>query len=480
MRNVLVVMLLLPLAGFGQNQYWAQQYGAQSALLGGAVIAGTENNSALYYNPALLARIENGHLSVSANAYGFEFAKLKNGAGTGLDLTSFQTLIYPQIISGMIALKKAPKFKLGYGILTRFSNRMKLNLLTEQEVEISSLGAGPEYYKTNFVYELSNIEQWGALSLGYKINDKFSVGISQFISYLNNDSRLSIDRSVDIAADTASFTAQQKLENNSVINHVALLYKLGFSFQSNGHKLGVTVTSTSIRLWGRANASASNLGFNEDRLAAGEPNPTDPPSSFIVEGQNRKLDAYYKLPWSFALGYEYQFKSGTRLMFASELFMPISQYTVFVDPAEVPIRPAQAHGNATADSVLFKTNELSMVVNAAIAVEQPINDKFSFLGSFRTDFNSTDFDSQRNVTASINTTFWNSYHFSAGVTWKRTNSKMAFGFNYTLGESGVQNQPVSFTAPISSRSLLGQTQRNFEPVVHGLSVIVGYTYYLPK
>ncbi|MCF8275103.1 MAG: outer membrane protein transport protein [Flavobacteriales bacterium] len=479
MKNVFTILVLF----FGastitaQNQYWAQQYGAQSALLGGAVVAGASDNSALYYNPALLARIENGHLSVSANAYGFEFAKLKNGAGTGQDLTSFQTLIYPQIISGMINLKKAPKFKLGYGILTRFSNRMKISLLTEQQIEITDLGDGTEYYKTNFVYELSNIEQWGALSLGYKINDKFAVGISQFISYLNNDSRLSIDRSVDVAADSASFTAQRVLENNSVINHIGLLYKLGFSYQNNGHKLGLTVTSTSIRLWGRANASASDLAYNMNRMPGGSVINN---SSVIVEGQNRKLDAYYRLPWSFALGYEYQFKSGTRLMFTSELFLPIKQYTVFVDTKEVAVRPSQAFGGATVDSVLLKTNQLRMVVNAAIGLEQPINEKFNFLASFRTDFNSTDFDSQRNVAASINTTFWNSYHFSTGITWKRTNSKMALGFNYTLGESAVQNQPISFSAPISAQSLVGTTQRNFSPVVHGLSVIVGYTYYLPK
>lgn len=479
MKNVFTILILILCAETitAQNQYWAQQYGAQSALLGGAVVAGAEDNSALYYNPALLSRIENGHLSVSANAYGFEFAKLKNGAGTGLDLTSFQTLIYPQMISGMINLKKAPKFKLAYGILTRFNNKMKLNLLTEQEIEITPLGAGFEYYKTSFVYELSNIEQWGALSLGYKINDKFSVGISQFISYLNNDSRLSIDRSVDVAADSASFTAQRVLENNSVIDHIGLLYKLGFSYQNKGHKLGITVTPTSIRLWGRANASASDLAYNMDRMAGG---PVSSNSSVIVEGQNRKLDAYYRLPWSFALGYEYQFKSGTRLMFASELFLPIKQYTVFVDPKEVSVRPTEAFGGATVDSVLFKTNELRMVINAAIALEQPISEKFSFLASFRTDFNSTDFDSQRNVTASINTTFWNSYHFSTGITWKRTNSKMALGFDYTLGQAKVLQEPLSFSAPINSQSLLGTTQRDFEPVVHGLSVIVGYTYYLPK
>ncbi|MCB0754657.1 MAG: hypothetical protein H6603_06165 [Flavobacteriales bacterium] len=480
MNRLILFLLLLPSLGWGQNQYWAQQYGSRSALLGGAVVAGATDNSALYYNPALLSLIENGHLSVSANAYGFEFAKLKNGAGNGLDLVSFQTLIYPQIVSGMINLKKAPKFKLGYGILTRFSNRTKLNLLTEQQVEITPLGSGDEYYKSNFIYELSNIEQWGAISLGYKINEKFSVGLTQFISYLNNDSRLSIDRSVDVSADSASFTAQLLSENNSIINHVGLLYKVGFSFQSNGHKLGVTATSPNIKLWGRANASAAQIEYNMDRLGAADPEPFFSLSSLIVESQNRRLDVNYKLPWSFALGYEYEFPKGTKIMFASEVFLPVKQYTVFVDESPVTIRPEQTYQGAQVDSFLFKTNELQLVINAAIGIEQPINDKFSYLFSFRTDFNSTDFDSQRNVTASINTTFWNSYHFATGVTWKRTNSKMALGFNYTLGESAVQQQPISFTAPISARTLVGPTERNFKPVVHGLSVIVGYTYYLPK
>ena len=139
MRFLFILAMLSGTGLLAQNQYWSQQYGAQSALLGGAVVAGVIDNSALYYNPSLLARIENGHLSVSANAFGFEIANLKNGAGNGLDLNSFQTLIYPQMISGMIKLKKAPRWKLAYGLLTRFHNRLKMSLLTEQQVEITSL-----------------------------------------------------------------------------------------------------------------------------------------------------------------------------------------------------------------------------------------------------------------------------------------------------------------------------------------------------
>ena len=178
MRFLFILAMLSGTGLLAQNQYWSQQYGAQSALLGGAVVAGVIDNSALYYNPSLLARIENGHLSVSANAFGFEIANLKNGAGNGLDLNSFQTLIYPQMISGMIKLKKAPRWKLAYGLLTRFHNRLKMSLLTEQQVEITSLGEGPEFYRTNFEYELRNIEQWGAIGFGFKVTDGFSIGLT--------------------------------------------------------------------------------------------------------------------------------------------------------------------------------------------------------------------------------------------------------------------------------------------------------------
>src|SRR5688572_10526001 len=105
---------------FAQNNYWAQQYGSRSSLMGGCVVGGVRDNSALYYNPAGIAYIDSAHLNVSANAYGMDFVQLKNGAGTDLDLQSLKILVYPQFISGLVKFKIAPKLKLAYGLLTRY------------------------------------------------------------------------------------------------------------------------------------------------------------------------------------------------------------------------------------------------------------------------------------------------------------------------------------------------------------------------
>ena len=480
MIRTLLVLLFLPLVGVSQNQYWAQQYGAQSSLLGGAVIATVNDNGAIYYNPARLAVIENNHLSISANAYGFEYGSLRNAAGDGLDLNTFQTNIYPQIISGMIKLKNTDRWKLGYGILTRFNNRLKFSFDMDMFTELVSTSPGEEYFTGNFTYELANIEQWGAIATGFKVTDNFSVGLSQFVSYLHNDSRIEINRRADAVVDSTGFSIERLLEENSVIDHRALLYKLGFLYRKNGHRFGLTVTTPSIQLFGRAKVSRTDLGFNMNRILEAPTEIFNTYPSFAMEEENRILKANYRLPWSFALGYGYVFDGGAKLVFTAEAFMPIKRFTVFLYDEPTAVRPTETYDGFTVDSFLYKTNQLRWVLNVAIGLEHPINERFSMLASFRTDFNSTDFDSQRNISASINTTFWNYYHFTLGATWKRENSQLAFGFNYSLGESRPRRQPLSFSEPLDPETLFGQTDDTFTSVVHGLSAIVGYTYYLRK
>ena len=60
MKTALLTFCLL--IGYSTTQaqdmhYWTQQYGARSSMLGGAVIHGLDDNSAVFYNPANLAYI---------------------------------------------------------------------------------------------------------------------------------------------------------------------------------------------------------------------------------------------------------------------------------------------------------------------------------------------------------------------------------------------------------------------------------------
>ena len=109
------------------DHYWSQQYGAESTLMGGAMVAGTDDNSAIYYNPGALAFISNPSLSVDANVYRLDKILITDGAGNGTNLNSAQISIYPEIISGMLNLGKAKKLKFSYTILTRNHNNILMN-----------------------------------------------------------------------------------------------------------------------------------------------------------------------------------------------------------------------------------------------------------------------------------------------------------------------------------------------------------------
>jgi len=80
------------------DHYWSQQYGAESTLMGGAMVAGVSDNSAVYYNPGALAFITNPNLSIDVNVYRMDRILIKDGAGQGLNLNSAQIRMKHQLI----------------------------------------------------------------------------------------------------------------------------------------------------------------------------------------------------------------------------------------------------------------------------------------------------------------------------------------------------------------------------------------------
>jgi hypothetical protein len=80
----LIILLFLSssLCQAQDNHYWSQQYGAESTLLGGAMVAGANDNSAIYYNPGSLGFIVNPSLSIDANVYRMDKILITDGAVT--------------------------------------------------------------------------------------------------------------------------------------------------------------------------------------------------------------------------------------------------------------------------------------------------------------------------------------------------------------------------------------------------------------
>ena len=70
-RSILLAILFISVFPvFCQDyHYWSEQFGAESHLMGGAVVAGVRDNSAIFYNPGAVGFIEGNSVSVNANIY---------------------------------------------------------------------------------------------------------------------------------------------------------------------------------------------------------------------------------------------------------------------------------------------------------------------------------------------------------------------------------------------------------------------------
>mgnify|MGYP006296864469 FL=1 len=96
------LLILLIVASFTLHaqefNYSLNGVGSRSNMLAGAVTAGVRDNSAIFYNPAGLAFIENSSLSVSSNGYYLGMFNAQNAVGSGLDLKSTTIDGLPQIV----------------------------------------------------------------------------------------------------------------------------------------------------------------------------------------------------------------------------------------------------------------------------------------------------------------------------------------------------------------------------------------------
>lgn len=466
------------------NHYWVHNYNSTSSLLGGAVVAGDADNTAIFYNPATITQMQKGsNLSLAANLFSWNFYNFYDLLGDGINMTTNNFLVQPQFISFTYSPKNSRGISLAFAALTRIKERIEMNYTDARFVDVIHRYPGEEKYNTQFNYRNDYSDSWVGIAMAHDINDKFSYGISMFTSF----STLKYDYGWSATAynpnDTIGFVDFKLSEgsyNESLqFTDYRLIFKLGISYELKRWRFGLTFTSPSLRLFSGGKSASrvekqSNIAYDGKLL----------PDYIVFDGQSKdELKTNYKLPWSIAFGFIHDIPHrGSKFYFTTEYFSRIDTYRM-VD--------AQVNQNITTPSLENELGEIdwlsymygsNAILNVAVGYSWTLKKGLTFLNALRTDFSAVynykiDEGTDLNY---IKTTEYNIYHYSGGVKFSIKKQRFiaggdfAFGYRTNSKQSANFSDPVEYE-PVSGRALQGPLNENSDTYYFGFSVYVGAT-----
>jgi hypothetical protein len=459
------------------HHYWTQQFGSRSALMGGAVVGGVRDTSAGFYNPGALGFVKEPTLSVSANAYQLERLSIGNGFGTGEELSSDQIGVIPLLASGTLILERFPEHTFGYTLLTktqssfsasgRVDKTLNIGDFTHQDGTVSF--PGDENYIGQLIVENETTEFWGGLTWAYQIRPNISVGTTVFLAFRNQ----SQNESIRVRAVNDDVMSTSDIINYIDFWHIRSLLKLGVAAEFEPFKLGLTVTTPSINIFGQGTVAAEE-SFNNFY----DPT-TDQLTGILASDRQENLDTTYQSPFSIALGAEIQLTKATNLGLAVEWFAQQGEYDVFTPGSHTFLRDVVSpvidltSGQTTLDgqSLIQVKDAADEVFNVGVAVEHVFNERVRGYFSFRTDQESN----PEIATRSLGIANWDIYHLTIGTITRRKRSELAVGLTYSFGEQEQFQQFANFSN-LNQGQLVGDNQETTAKF-RAFSLLVGYTYF---
>ena len=160
-----------------------------------------------------------------------------------------------------------------------------------------------------------------------------------------------------------------------------LLWKLGLAMDLSKVKLGLTVTTPRINVYGKGSTLFEDYLVGVD--TTGDGNRDD---YFVYDIQN-DLDVTYKSPWAVGLGLGIPLQRAN-LHFSAEWYSNIPSYEL------MSIEPFL--GQSTGDTISFVLmDELNSVINFGFGLEWNLSDKLSAYASVATDYSAVPQDLNR-------------------------------------------------------------------------------------
>jgi hypothetical protein len=430
---LLGLTILLRIELFGQlDRYWDVNVNAESALMGGATVAGQGDIGSAFYNPAGISKSKSSKLSINASMISWQFYNFKNATGFGRDFKSNNLTILPRAFSFLYKPKKVNGMY--FELLTMLRSKVNFTLNESRSAlsDVNSEIPGDEVVSTNYFLRTGYNDYYMGLGLGYNLGNNWSIGGSAFISIKSVFQQQRYNIAFFPTSDSfyyqgeagESYTTSIDFNSTVSFDDISLLGKLGINYLSEDFSFGLVVTSPSVNFYGK--------GYSE-KLVAIQNIRVDTLSgltSVRVQDWQRGLSAHMKTPWSISMGVRFH-SHNQRFQFTAsiEYFFKINAYKMIVaeenpfitDPAtyeQLPVKDFATYANAADD-----------VFNVAFGMRYEVSEPVTLFGGFRTDFNArTDWDlGEFGNYSTLISSDYDLFHFTFGSTFRIKNSDLMMG-----------------------------------------------------
>lgn len=398
------------------NNYWMNQHGNRARLLGGAMIGSAKDLSAVYYNPGALALVEKPEILLAGNVVEFREINGENLIGDEASIGSTRLSAAPSLLAGEISLKQLHINRLAYSLLTRVNNHDSVRSRLQQD----QIGDFPNlsFFANDLDARQSIDETWFGLSYARKIRSNVGVGVTSFVAYRSHDFKLQ-DTAQGLSESGEGAVALETRDLSFA--HFRLLWKIGLASEWHRWKLGFSITTPGIGLFGDGVRRIDQTRVSTIPDQGGN-------TIAQVTTATQEADSAFHSPLSLGFGLARRL-GNTYLHFSTEWFAPVSEYKV------LDIEPfvSQSTGEVI-DAVPY--GELDDVLNFAVGVEHQFSDSVHLFGGFNTDFSGTKVGSRANISF----TAIDLYHLAGGATFRIGSSYFTLGGNYAFGSTGFRDR----------------------------------------
>jgi hypothetical protein len=407
---VAALLALTAVEGPAQDShYWNLSYGTYPTLLGGAVIGSPTDLSGSYYNPGFRPATKSGELLLAAQLYQYESLSLEGDLGNRIPLSGSSLSVSPSLVAGNFP-----------GTDTSASDRFTYSLLARQYVKFDIEGrlttggaAQGEGDSGELILQQDLSEYWAGVTWSKQLDEAWSAGISNYVAFRSQSTRLGID--VNHYTDSTAATATLGYTGLVDYFNIRLLWKLGVGYQAERFSAGLTVTTPSLSL----------MGDGEFYLQQGLSGYAGEPTFFAASSQ-KDLSATYRSSWAVGVGLAYRF-GDVKVYASAEWFAPVARYDI-LDTQEFA---AASTGRTIPANVV---QELEQVFNYGAGIEVFPGTAWSYFASIVTDFSAVDPDKENTVAL----TAWDLVHVAGGGVATFGRYRLTLGASMAFGGGNVR------------------------------------------